>query len=314
MAFVTQEADGVTFLTSTLLRDVPHGFSTRRGGVSRPPWDSLNLGPGRGDDLDCVKENYRRFCGAVGSAFASPAGTDSAAGMEKAFRADGGTVAGNVPDRDGVLSTGGGTFSIDPRRAVLAKQVHETNVRPVTAADAGKGLYRERDYTADALVTDAPDLPLVVFSADCGVILLHDPVNGAVGAVHAGWRGCAGGIVEKAVKQMERQYGADHASLRAAIGPCIGPCCFETDHDVPDAMRRALGAEAEAYLERRGVKWHVDLAGLNRLWLLRAGVPPENIDVCGVCTACHPADYWSHRKMGEARGVQAALIVRRMEQ
>ena len=73
-------------------------------------------------------------------------------------------------------------------------------------------------------------------------------------------------------------------------------------------MRAALGADAEPYLEQRGRKWHVDLAGLNRQWLLRAGLPPEQIDVCGLCTACRPDLFWSHRKMGEARGVQAAMI------
>ena len=70
----------------------------------------------------------------------------------------------------------------------------------------------------------------------------------------------------------------------------------------------ALGAEAEPYLERRGPKWHVDLAGLNRRWLLRAGLLPEHIDVCGLCTACRPELFWSHRRMGEARGAQVAVI------
>lgn len=265
MAFLTHEETGLTYLTSTLLEGVPHGFSTRLGGVSRPPWDSLNLGPGRGDDPAAVAENHRRFCGAIG---------------------------------------------VDAERIVLSKQVHETTVRPVTAGDAGKGLWRQRDYTADALVTDERSLPLAVFSADCGIILLHDPVSGAVGGVHAGWRGCAAGIVEKAVRELHRLYGARAADLRAAIGPCIGPCCFETDGDVPDAMRSALGAEAEPYITRQGAKYHVDLAGLNRQWLLRAGVLPEHIDVCGLCTACRPDLFWSHRKMGERRGVQAAVIAR----
>ena len=245
------------------MEGVRHGFSTRKGGVSRPPWDSLDLGPGRGDDPEAVRENWRRFCAVLG---------------------------------------------VDVGRTVLSKQVHETTIRPVTAGDAGKGLWRERGYTADALVTDEPDLPLAVFSADCGNVLLYDPVSGAVGAVHAGWRGCAGGIVGEAVRRMERQYGADHPDIRAAVGPCIGPCCFETDADVPDAMRRALGPDADPYLTRQGPKWHVDLAGLIRQDLLRAGLDPEHIDLCGVCTACHPDEFWSHRKMGDARGVQAAVI------
>jgi hypothetical protein len=264
MPFDTHTQNGLVWLTSPLLTGVRHGFSTRKGGVSPAPWDSLDLGPSRGDDLENVRENYRRFCAVLGA---------------------------------------------DERRVVLSKQVHETTVRVVTADDAGKGLWRHRDYAADALITNETNLPLVVFSADCGIILLHDPVTGAVGGVHAGWRGCAGGILEKAVREMTRVYGTDPASLRCAIGPCIGPCCFETDDDVPEAMRAALGDTAELYLERRGPKYHVDLAGLNRQWLLRAGVSPDHIDVCGLCTACRPDLFWSHRKLGNARGVQGAMIV-----
>ena len=55
-------------------------------------------------------------------------------------------------------------------------------------------------------------------------------------------------------------------------------------------------------------KFHVDLAGLNRQWLLRAGLAPEHIEVSGICTACRPDLFWSHRKMGDQRGVQAAVI------
>ena len=264
MSFLLHESGGPVYLTSPLLKHVRHGFSTRKGGVSGPPWDSLNLGPGRGDAAEAVEENYHRFCGAVGA---------------------------------------------DPHRLVLAKQVHETTVRVCTEDDVGKGLDKPRDYSADGLITNVPGLPLVVFSADCGIILLYDPEHRAVGAVHAGWRGCAGGILEKAAAKMTEAYGSDPAKLLAAIGPCIGQCCFETDGDVPEAMRSGLGAEAEPYLERRGAKWHVDLAGLNRQWLLRAGLLPEHIDVCGLCTACRPDLFWSHRKMGEARGAQVALIL-----
>lgn len=263
MSFAFHEQNSLIYLASPLLSGVRHGFSTRRGGVSAPPWDSLNLGVGRGDDLSAVRENYRRFCGVL---------------------------------------------SMDPERPVLSKQVHETTVHPCTAADAGKGLWSQRDYTADALITNEPELPLTVFSADCGIILLYDPVRRAIGAVHAGWRGCAGGILEKTVREMERLYSSSPGDLLAAIGPCIGACCFETDGDVPQAMRAALGADAEPYIQWKAPKYHVDLAGLNRQWLLRAGLAPDHIDVCGLCTACRPDLFWSHRKMGNARGAQVAMI------
>lgn len=264
MPFQIHEQNHLLRLTSPLLSGVTHAFSTRQGGVSVPPWDTLNLGLDLGDDPAAVQENHRRFFHAAGA---------------------------------------------DVSRAVLSKQVHETTVRLCTSADAGKGLERERDYTADALITNELNLPLTVFSADCGVILLYDPVCKAVGAVHAGWRGCAAGILEKTVQAMTESFGSRPEDLLAAIGPCIGSCCFETDSDVADAMIAALGKETAApYLERRGPKWHVDLAGLNRLWLLRAGLTLDHIDVAALCTVCHPEWFWSHRKMGRARGLQAAMI------
>jgi len=263
MPFETHATNNLIWLTSSRLEGTAHGFSTRQGGVSPPPWDSLNLGPTRGDAPEAVAENYRRFCAVTG---------------------------------------------VDPQRMVMSHQVHETTVRVCSSADCGKGLSRERDYTADALVTDEPHLPLVVFSADCGLILLNDPVRRVVGAAHAGWRGCAGGIVEKLVMTMQEVYGSDPADVRAAMGPCIGKCCFETDANVPEAMLAALGADAAPCMEQRGTKWHVDLKELNRRWLLRAGVLPQHIDVSDLCTACHPELFWSHRKMGEERGLQVAMI------
>lgn len=261
MSFVTHEQQSLVWLASPLLGGVRHGFSTRRGGVSPAPWDTLNLGPGRGDAPENVEENYRRFFAAL---------------------------------------------DMDSAYPVLSRQVHRDDVRLCTAADAGKGLIRDRDYDADALITAEKGLPLVVFSADCGIILLHDPVHGAVGAAHAGWRGAACGIAYKTVRRMQELFGTDPGDLRAAIGAAIGPCCFETDADVPQALEAALGPEAEPYITRRGPKWHVDLKGVNARWLEKAGV--RQIDVSPDCTACHPELYWSHRRMGQARGAQIAMI------
>ena len=105
---------------------------------------------------------------------------------------------------------------------------------------------------------------------------------------------------------MEEEFGCAPEDIRAAIGPCIGRCCFEVGPEVPDAMREALGADAEAAIEPRGEKAHVDLKLLNRIWLQKAGV--QVIDVSPDCTMCHPDRFWSHRVTGGARGSQAAII------
>ena len=200
------------------------------------------------------------------------------------------------------------TLGVDVRRSVLSHQVHQDTIRLVTNEDAGKGLFHPRDYEADGLITNVAQLPLVVFSADCGILLFHDPVHQAIGAVHAGWRGCAMGIVEKVVQEMTTHFGTNPADLQVCIGPCIGQCCFETDSDVPESMVKALGVDADAHITQQGTKYHVDLAGLNRTWLLKAGVLPQHIETSPLCTACHPELFWSHRKMGDARGVQCGLI------
>ena len=190
---------------------------------------------------------------------------------------------------------------------VFTQQTHSENIRLVTEQDAGKGLLRPRDYTeVDALITDTPGLSLVVFSADCGTILLYDPVHRAIGAVHAGWRGVAAGLVAKTALKMHDTFGTEPGDLLCALGPAIGPCCFETDDDVPAAMHDALGAQADPFLTRRGAKWHIDLKAINAHWLKSLGV--RHIDICPHCTACRQDLYWSHRKVGNARGAQIALL------
>ena len=198
-------------------------------------------------------------------------------------------------------------IGVDVQKVVLSQQEHLDHLRLVTADDCGKGLWRERDYRAvDGLLCNTPGIPLVVFSADCNVILLHDPVRHAIAAVHAGWRGTAFGIAAKAVREMGAQFGSDPADIRAAIGPAIGKCCFETDDDVPQALTAALGDAALPYMTRTGSKWHIDLKGINALWLRQTGL--TQIDICDLCTMCRTDLFWSHRKLGNARGVQAAVI------
>jgi copper oxidase (laccase) domain-containing protein len=108
---------------------------------------------------------------------------------------------------------------------------------------------------------------------------------------------------------MVRVFGSKPENIRAALGPCIGSCCFETDGDVPEAMRKALGSEAEAAITQTGEKYHVDLKLLNTAFLKKAGVTPENIDVTALCTACDPDTFWSYRRHGDKRGSLGAVIV-----
>ncbi len=200
----------------------------------------------------------------------------------------------------------GNALGFVPEDLVMTHQTHSDLVRRVGKADR-LGLDHHLYPECDALITNDPGVGLVVFTADCTPLLLHDPVTGAVGAAHAGWRGTASQIGRKTVEAMVREFGCDPKNIHAAIGPNIGKCCFETREDVPRAMTNALGDAAQATIRPTGDKFLVDLKELNRIILTAAGI--IHIDISHDCTACQPERFWSHRRMGAARGSQGAVIV-----
>lgn len=261
MGLIDHKLGALEFLTAPHI-EVPHGFTTRLGGVSRGFLSSMNIGMHRGDSPESVLRNYEILGAAIGFA---------------------------------------------PENCVLTRQTHTDIVRRVSAADAGAGLLKPEFDPCDALVTDTPGLALVVFTADCTPVLLHDPVTGAVGAVHAGWRGTAKDIVGKTVEAMGRHFGARPENIRAAIGPNIGQCCFQTDADVPRALLQEYGQTVESYIRPAGEKYYVNLKAVNACALQRQGV--TDIAISGECTRCNTDRFWSARFHGNARGSQGAVIV-----
>ena len=200
----------------------------------------------------------------------------------------------------------GQAVGFDPGCLVLTRQTHSDIVRPVAAADA-RGLDHLTYPECDALITDTPGVGLTVFTADCAPVLLCDPVTGAVGATHAGWKGTAADICGKTVAAMVKTYGCKPENIRAAIGPNIGACCFETDGDVPQAMLQAYGPAVENAIAAKGNKYYVNLKAINAYALNRAGV--VDIAISDQCTACDLKTYWSHRRLGNRRGSQGAVII-----
>lgn len=200
----------------------------------------------------------------------------------------------------------GEALGFDPKNVVMTRQIHSDTVRRVGLADCG-GLDHRNYPECDALITNEPGAALVVFTADCTPLLFFDPVTGAVGAAHAGWRGTAADIAGKTVRAMCDAYGCDPKNIRAAVGPNIGACCFETDADVPQAMISAFGEAAQAFIRQVGEKYYVNLKEINALALRRAGV--ARIDISTACTACESRRFWSHRVTRGHRGSQGAIIV-----
>jgi len=202
-----------------------------------------------------------------------------------------------------------GFLGIATEDIVFSRQVHSARIRVAGRADRG-ALFGASACEADGIVTADAGVALAVFAGDCAPILLHDPVAGAVGAVHAGWRGTVADIAGAAVRKMAGEFGCVPSDVRAAIGPCISKCCFETGRDVAGALCAALpGAEGSciAPCGGKGDKYMVDIKEANRLLLQRAGV--RDIELSDECTSCRCDKYWSHRRTDGKRGSQAAIII-----
>ena len=209
----------------------------------------------------------------------------------------------NVAENYAIL---GRVLGFEPEKLVMTHQVHTDVVRRVTQAHH-LGLDHHVYPECDALITCDPGTALVIFTADCTPILFYDPITGAVGAAHAGWRGTAADIAGKTVEAMCREFGCQARNIRAAIGPNIGACCFEAGMEVARAMEDTFGTEVRSHIRFREEKCFPDLKQINALALRRAGV--EQMEIAKECTRCRPDRFWSHRVHGAQRGSQGAIIL-----
>jgi polyphenol oxidase len=185
---------------------------------------------------------------------------------------------------------------------VRMRQVHCTDV---FEARRENGVPYSDWPEADIAVTDDPSVALSVRAADCVPFLLADRRSSAVAAVHAGWKGTAGGAAIAALQSLMSRYHTRPADVIAAVGPSIGPCCYEVGAEL--AGHFSSHADAPAWFSR-GEKPHLNLWRATRDQLARAGVPAEQIHVCALCTFDHPALFHSYRRDGTNAGRLVAAI------
>ena len=156
---------------------------------------------------------------------------------------------------------------------------------------------------ADASWTDLPGLVSVVMTADCLPILVTNHAGSLVGAIHAGWKGLADGIVEKTLKQLPEQP----QNLLVWIGPAISQNHFEVGMDVFHAFchkRQHLEAFFKPILTRPGY-FLADLVSILKAILHELGVN----DIYGghLCSYADEALFYSYRRDGKT-GRMASLI------
>ncbi len=189
-------------------------------------------------------------------------------------------------------------LGIGQRALFAANQVHGNDV---VLVDDDSDVDDVAARSADALVTRIHGRAVGVRTADCAPILLATVDGSAVGAVHAGWRGAVGGVVQAAVAAL----AAPPARIVAAVGPCIGPRAFEVGPEVVAAAAAVVDVEG-LVTAGQGDRSFLDLSGLCARLLLQAGV--ERVDVVGGCTVEQAAAYFSHRREHGKTGRQMSAI------
>ncbi len=152
---------------------------------------------------------------------------------------------------------------------------------------------RTRTIRTDGIVTDNPDVTLVMRFGDCVPVLLYDPVKKVSAVYHAGWPGTVLQIGQQVVRNMSEVYGCDPADLIAGIGPSIGPDHFVVRDDVRNRFLASFPEDAEKLIFEQDGLIHIDLWKANRITLENAGV--TKIDTAEICTVCHLNEWFSHR-------------------
>jgi polyphenol oxidase len=190
----------------------------------------------------------------------------------------------------------------DPASVYDVWQVHGVDV---AVAEAPR-LPEASHLQADIILSRTPGITLLMRFADCVPVLLHDPVQKAIGLVHAGWLGTVLGTARVAVEAMRTYFNSDSMNILAAIGPSIGPDHYDVGFDVVARVRQTFGKAARYVLRDQAGKTYFDLWAANRLILERAGV--TQIELAGLCTFCHNDDWYSHRAENGRTGRFGAVI------
>ena len=302
--------NGVRLLQIPVWNELPwlwHGFSTRKGGVSRAycpdgaPGE-LNLGFTDADDRDLVAANRRLLAEAV--------------------TGDAATQLVTVRQFHSNLVVFTGSMNARSKRSSDARGVANNGLAPPLC----KG---------DGLITDQPGLLLAIQTADCIPVLVADRKQRMVAAFHAGWRGTVQRIVESGVGRMRLEFGSKPSDLIAAIGPGIGACCYAIGEEVLSAFESQFTYGRELFREvydadpvrtkypmlfltqrapghsSIGPNLHLDLIEANRRQLLDTGIDPLAIHVVGGCTSCQPDWFFSHRaSRGHAGRMMSVIGIR----
>jgi polyphenol oxidase len=187
---------------------------------------------------------------------------------------------------------------------IALRQIHSNRVHVIEDISE-----RCEPLEGDALTARLAGAVLAVQTADCLPVLIADPLNHAIAAVHAGWKGTLSRVLYRTILEMQRAFHSNPAQLLIAIGPGIRACCFETGSEVLDLFNEEYsGCSFAIPAPSRPGKYLLDLCKALQIQMDLAGVAPENRYDMNICTRCNTKDFFSYRAEGPATGRMMAAI------
>lgn len=207
-ALVRRTSGGVGWWTDPAAANagIVVAFSERGGGVSEPPYASLNLAAHVGDVPESVDTNRTRLMSALGLEHLR-----AALVVPEQVHGDHVARVGSAAAGSGALASGG--------------------AGPVPATDA--------------LICTEPGVPLMLCFADCMPVVLVAP-GPAVAVVHAGWRGALASLPGRAARSLASACGCDPREIVAYVGPYIRACHYQVSDEVMSHFVNTFGTFARA--------------------------------------------------------------------
>ncbi|WP_042142219.1 MULTISPECIES: peptidoglycan editing factor PgeF [unclassified Pseudoalteromonas] len=222
--------------------------TTRKGGVSKPPFDSFNIAYHVNDNPNDILTNRALLHEQL------------------------------------------------PCSAVWLEQIHSNKVIEVNSK-TDLNIVEQ----ADALFTKEKNIPLAIMTADCLPILLTDEKGSQIAAIHGGWRGLAGGIINNTVAC----FDCNPSDIKAWLGPAIGPERFEVGQDVIDAFSKLNINHLLGFKPQKNGKFLADIFVLAQQLLIQLGI--SHISSEQRCTYDDPELFYSYRRDNQT-GRMASLI------
>ncbi|MCK5028816.1 MAG: peptidoglycan editing factor PgeF [Bacteroidales bacterium] len=190
----------------------------------------------------------------------------------------------------------------EKEQMVSPKQTHSKNIGIVNSS---KDLFPDKD----ALITNKSEICIFIRTADCVPILLYDPIQKAIAAIHSGWKSTIQEISKHTIELMQKEFGTKPENLIAGVGPSIGPEVYEVGIEVTQMFHKQFGVDHMVNPIKNSNKYLLNLWKANKQILLDSGIPENQIEIAKICTYTNPELFYSARRDGVKTGRLATGIM-----